>query len=226
MMQANQAQEVEQIRERMRNAFSNSYLTLLSIIQGTALATLFLKVDYLIGRHAFHTPQVVMSVGLLFTIVLLWNQYQMGVMLYYWHSQLFDAFIPFGFGVCEFSAILGLEHGAVVMLIAYGAFFALGVFAFEHQYRQLRANWGPDAYVHRLTLGFRRVDVASCAAASVIFFATAAFFARWPTGAADLTAGWLVVALSLGQAAREVVIWRQILQRLDSAASAPGGVNS
>jgi hypothetical protein len=222
MIQADQAQEVEQIRERMRNAFSNSYLTLLSIIQGTALATLFLKVDYLIGRHAFHTPQVVMSIGLLLTIVLLWNQYQMGVMLYYWDSQLFDAFIPFGFGVCEFTAILGLEHGANVALIAYGAFFALAVFAFDHQYRQLRKSWGPDACVHRLTLGLRRVDVASCVAASVIFFATAAFFARWPTGAADLVAGWLIVVLALGQAVREVVIWRQLLQRLDSVARSIG----
>jgi hypothetical protein len=217
MIRAEQAQEIAQIRDRMRNAFSGSYLTLLSIIQGTALATLFLKVDYLIGQHAFHTPQVVMSIGLLLTIVLLWNQYQMGVMLYYWNSQLFDAFIPFGFGVCEFSAILGLEHGAMVTLIAYGAFFALGVFAFEHQYSQLRKTWGADAFVHRLTKGFRRVDVASCAVAAVIFFAAAAFFARSQIAVADLVAGWLIIAVSMGQAVREVYGWRLVLQRLDSA---------
>ncbi len=217
MIQAEQAQEIAQIRDRMRNAFSNSYLTLLSIIQGTALATLFLKVDYLIGQHRFHTPQLVMAIGLLLTIVLLWNQYQIGVMLYYWNSQLFDAFIPFGFGVCEFSAILGLEHGAVVTLIAYGVFFVLGVFAFEHQYSQLRKCWGPGAFVHRLTKGFRRVDVTSCAVAAVIFFAAAAFFARSQIVVADLVTGWLIVALSAGQAVREVTVWRLALQRLDSA---------
>ena len=48
MIDANQVQEVEQIRDRMRNTFSNSYLTLLSIIQGTALATLFLKRSFMI----------------------------------------------------------------------------------------------------------------------------------------------------------------------------------
>lgn len=141
----------------------------------------------------------------------------MGVMLYYWNSKLFDAFIPFGFGVCEFSAILGLEHGAMVTLIAYGAFFVLGVFAFEHQYSQLRKSWGPDAFVHRLTKGFRRIDVASCAVAAVIFFAAAAFFARSQIVVADLVTGWLVVAVSAGQAVREVSVWRLVLQRLDSA---------
>jgi hypothetical protein len=218
MIEAKQAQEVEQIRDRMRNTFSNAYLTLLSIIQGTALATLFLKVDYLIGRQSFHAPQLVMAIGLLLSIVLLWNQYQMGVSLYYWPSQLFDAFIPFSFGIAEFSAILGLEHGGMIMLVAFGAFFALGVLAFEHQYWQLRRGAGPDAFVHRLTRGFRGLDVASCAVSAAIFLGTAAFLLRVHTGANDLVAGWVLIAVSVGQAAREVYFWNRAQQRLASAA--------
>jgi hypothetical protein len=218
MIQAKQAQEVEQIRDRMRSTFSNAYLTLLSIIQGTALATLFLKVDYLIGQQRFHVPQLVMAVGLLLTVILLWNQYQMGVSLYTWTSQLFDAFIPFSFGIAEFSGILGLEHGSMIMLIAFGSFFALAMIAFEHQYWQLRRSAGPDAFVHRLTHGFRRVDVTSCAVSALIFFATAALLSRQQTGANDLIAAWVLIAVAVGQGAREVYFWRLAQQRIAVAA--------
>jgi hypothetical protein len=214
MIQATQAQEVEQIRDRMRNTFANAYLTLLSIIQGTALATLFLKVDYLIGRQSFHLPQLVMAIGLLLTIVLLWNQYQMGVSLYAWTSQLFDAFIPFSFGIAEFIAILGLEHGSMIMLVTFGAFFALAIVAFEHQYWQLRRNAAPDGFVHKLIRGFRRFDVGSCAVSAAIFFGTAALLSRQQTGANDLVAAWVLVAVALGHAIREVYFWQRVQQRL------------
>ena len=217
MIQAKQAQEAEQIRDRMRNTFSNAYLTLLSIIQGTALATLFLKIDDLISRQSFHLPQLVMAIGLLLTIILLWNQYQMGVSLYSWTSQLFDAFIPFSFGIVEFTAILGLEHGGMIMLIAFGAFFMVAILAFEHQYWQLRRSGGPDAFVHRLTRGFRRLDVVSCAASAAIFFATAALLSRQQTGANDLVAAWVLMAVAVGQGVREVYFWNRAQQRLSSA---------
>ena len=214
MMQANRALEPEQIRDRMQATFSNSYLTLLSIIQGTALATLFLKVDYLVGLQRFHVPQLVMAIGVLLSIILLWNQYQMGVGLYYWPSSLLDAFIPFSFGIVEFSAILGLEHGGIIMLIAFGSFFALGVFAFEHQYLQLRRAAGPDAFVHRLTRGFRRLDAASCAVSAAIFFAAAAITSHQQSATADLVAGWVLIGVSVGQAMREIYFWRAAQQRL------------
>ena len=214
MLQVSRALEPDQIRERMQSTFSNSYLTLLSIIQGTALATLFLKVDELIGRQSFHAPQLVMAIGILLSIVLLWNQYQMGVSLYYWPASLMDACIPFTFGIVEFSAILGLEHGGSILLIAFGLFFALGVFAFEHQYSQLRKAAGPDAFVHRLARGFRRLDAASCAASAVIFVASAALISHQSTATADLVAGWVLIGISIGQAAREIYFWRLVQLRL------------
>jgi len=66
------------MRARIRGAFSTSYLTLLSIIQGTAFAALFAKVDSLVTQHSFHAPQAVMAFGLLLLIVALWNQYLIG----------------------------------------------------------------------------------------------------------------------------------------------------
>ncbi len=214
MTQVSRALEPEQIRKRMKETFSSSYLTLLSIIQGTALATLFLKVDYLIDRQGFHAPQLVMAVGLVLSIILLWNQYQMGVCLYYWQSSLLDAFIPFSFGIVEFTAILGLEHGGKIMLIAFGSVFVVGIYAFENQYLQLRKTAGPRAFVHRLTRGFRLLDAASCAGSAAIFFAAAAVAWHQQPSAADLVAGWVLIGIAIGQAAREIYFWRAVQQRL------------
>jgi hypothetical protein len=50
------SREREEMRARIRGAFSTSYLTLLSIIQGTAFAALFAKVDSLVTQHSFHAP--------------------------------------------------------------------------------------------------------------------------------------------------------------------------
>ncbi len=222
MTQASQALEPEQIRNRMQETFSSSYLTLLSIIQGTALATLFLKVDYLVDRQSFHAPQLVLAVGILLSIILLWNQYQMGISLYYWRPSLLDAFIPFSFGIVEFSAILGLEHGGKIMLIAFGSFFAVAVFAFENQYLQLRKTAGPQAFVHRLTRGFRLLDAASCAGSAVIFLAAAVVVSHQQTGTADLVAGWVLIGVSIGQAAREIYFWRVAQQRLSLDPSGGG----
>jgi hypothetical protein len=218
MIEASRALEPAEIRERIKTTFSNSYLTLLSIIQGTALATLFLKVDYLVGRQSFHAPQLVMAIGILLAIILLWNQYQMGVSLYYWHSSLYDAFIPFSFGIVEFSAILGLENGGMILLIAFGSFFALGVFAFEHQYLQLRRCSAPDHFVRKLTRGFRALDATSCAVSAGVFFVAALTISHLQRPTADLTAGWVLIAVSIGQAAREVYFWRVALHRLSSGA--------
>ena len=41
------ALEVEEVRERMRSAFATYYFTQLSVIQGVALAALFVKVAHL-----------------------------------------------------------------------------------------------------------------------------------------------------------------------------------
>lgn len=76
------AQQIGEIRDRLRLAFSSSYLTLLSIIQGTALAVLFAKIDHLMqGPPGFGASQALMALGLFLLIILIWHQCQLGVML-------------------------------------------------------------------------------------------------------------------------------------------------
>jgi recombination protein RecR len=79
---------------RMTTTFAATYLTLLSIIQGTTVALLFSTVQGLLGHGEFHAPQLVLTIGLFLIIVLLWHQYQIGVIVYEWVPQIVDAVIP------------------------------------------------------------------------------------------------------------------------------------
>jgi len=209
------AQEVEEVRERTRSAFATYYFTLLSIIQGVALAALFAKVDSLIQRHGYHTPQLIMTLGIFLWIVGTWHQYQMGLMLYSWTAQLFDSFTPFTLGVFEFAAIIGMDHGVSIVLLANGLFFIPGLAAFEYQYSQARRSASTVAFTDQLNAGFRAVDGMSCVMSAVISLSAAALTWRLDPASGYQAAGAsVVVILAIGHLAREAIEWSIVQRRL------------
>lgn len=215
------SEEIKEIRERMRSPFTSFFLTLLSIIQGTALAALFAKVDSLITRQNFHAPQIVMAIGIFLAIVTLWTQYQMGSLLYSWPVRVIDAFIPFVFGLFEFVMIIGMEHGAFFVLITFGLFFVIIVFGFEYQYLQVRRNFRADAFMHQLTLGFRALDSGSSLASAVILLGMAALISHsGPSVFYQLVGAWVIVAVALGHAVRQAYQWGLVEQRLADISAA------
>jgi hypothetical protein len=210
--------EREEMRARIRGAFSTSYLTLLSIIQGAAFAALFAKVQSLVTQSSFHAPEVVMAVGLLLLIVALWNQYLIGTMLYNWALQLTDSLLPFAFGVLEFAMIIQLEDGVAVLAIN-GLFFLIGAAAFEHQYWQTRKSESAE-FAAQVARGFRAVDVTSSLVIGVILLGAAALISRLgQSTVSPLVAAGTVVAVALGNLAREAYQWRLVQQRLSEMTS-------
>ena len=212
------AEEVEEIRNRTRSAFATTYLTLLSVMQGTALAALYVKVDSLIERQEFHPLQMTLTAGIFLTVVLLWNQYQMGLMLYYWTATLFDVTVPFMFAAFEFAMIIAIRYGAAAVLTTLGLFFAVGIAALEHQYWQIRRNARAAAFMHVLTRGFRALDIAACVLSAVILLGTAAVISRAPTEGNQLVGAWILVAVAIGHAVREVSEWGLAQRRLTAHA--------
>jgi hypothetical protein len=203
---------------RIRGAFSTSYLTLLSIIQGTAFAALFAKVQSLVTQHSFHAPEVVMTFGLFLLIVALWNQYLIGTMIYNWTLQLTDSLLPFGFGVFEFAMIIRLENGFSVLAIN-GLFLLVGAVAFEHQYWQTRKSESAE-FTAQVARGFRAVDVTSSVIIGVTLLGAAALISRLGQSTLnELVAGAIIVAVYLGNLAREAYQWHLVQQRLSEMAS-------
>ena len=201
------------MRARIRGAFSTSYLTLLSIIQGTAFAALFAKVDSLVTQHSFHAPQAVMAFGLLLLIVALWNQYLIGTMLYNWTLVLTDSILPFTFGVFEFAMILELQDGVAVLTIN-GLFLLMGVVGLEHQYRQARRSESAEFTAH-VARGFRAVDVTSSVVIGVLLLGATALISRFGQSTlSGLVAAGIIVAVALANLAREAHQWHLVQQRL------------
>lgn len=204
----------------MRSAFTTTYLTILSIIQGVALAVLFAKVDSLIARHLFHAPEILLSIGIFLAIVAVWNQYQMGLMIYVWTAQLFDAFIPFMLGLFEFWMISGIEHGASAVLFSNGLLLLTGLAGLEYQYFQVRSTRRADAFVHQLNRSFRATDAASAVGAALVSFGTAALISRsGPPAWHEVAGASLLVALAIGHLVREVLQWRVVQRRLSESSA-------
>ena len=205
------------LRERMTTTFAATYLTLLSIIQGTTLAFLFSNVYALLERGAFGVPQLVLTVGLFLIIILLWHQYQMGVILYEWVPQMFDAAIPFCLGAAEFCAILGLQFGSIVTAVTFAAFFVLGIVGLEYQYYQVaRATTRPG--IGGIVRGFRAWDWI-VNVVSILIFAVAAFV-LWrnpPPGGQALWANAAVVVVAVIHAVRQFIEWHLVQQRANTA---------
>jgi hypothetical protein len=218
----NRSEEVEEIRARTRDAFATTYLTLLSIIQGVALAVFFAKVDSLLARGLFHVPQILTAVGIFLAIVAVWNQYQMGVMLYTWTAQVLDAIIPFTIGLCEFAMISGMERGPAAVLFANGFLLVCGLIGFEYQYVQVRRNAGAGAFVHELNRASRATDAISTAIAAATAFTTAWLVGRFDgSSMMEMLGASLVVAIAVGHLAREMLQWRTVQRRMSEAAQPP-----
>jgi hypothetical protein len=194
------------LRERLRDSFSNTYLTLLSIIQGTALALLFGKIDNLTERNAFHVPQAILALGLFLIIALLWHQYQIGLVLYAWVPQLVDALVPFSLGACEFVAILGLQHGALTTTVTLSLFFFFAIFAFEYQYAQVARAELEEPPVFART--FRFWDLLVCIASAVLLLiASALMRAPWPGDSESIAGGVTVVLVAAMHGVRQAIQW-------------------
>ena len=194
------------LRERLKDSFSNTYLTLLSIIQGTALALLFGKIDYLTDRNAFHVPQAVLSFGLFLIIALLWHQYQIGLVLYAWVPQLVDALVPFSLGACEFIAILGLQHGAFTTTVTLALFFFFAIFGFEYQYAQVARAELESPPVFART--FRTWDLLVCVASVVmLLIASALSRSSWNGGSQSIVGGVTVVLVAIMHGVRQAIQW-------------------
>jgi len=92
------------IHHRLKDSFAPTYLTILSVIQGVALADLasVVAAEHR-GFNVLHWLLVVITFGLLIAV---WNLYSIHSMIWDWIPDVRDAIIPFLLGAIE----LTLNH--------------------------------------------------------------------------------------------------------------------
>jgi hypothetical protein len=138
------------IHNKLKDSLSPVYLTLLSVIQGVALADLALVVSA--GYRQFtliHWLLVLFNFGVLIGI---WNHYMMYNKLWDWIPDLRDACLPFLVGVLELVLNHTISLSFSAWLFTFALLYMMGALAIWH----VRWRAGKEAENSRLLSLFRR----------------------------------------------------------------------
>ena len=138
------------IHHKLKDSLSSVYLTLLSVIQGVALADLALVVGASYPQFTFmHWLLVLFNFGVLIGI---WNHYMMYNKLWDWIPDLRDACIPFVVGILELVLNHTITLSFSAWLFTFALLYMMGALAIWH----VRWRAGREAENARLLSLFRR----------------------------------------------------------------------
>jgi hypothetical protein len=138
------------IHHKLKDSLSPVYLTLLSVIQGVALADLALVVAANYQQFTLiHWLLVLFNFGVLIGI---WNHYMMYNKLWDWIPDLRDACIPFVVGVLELVLNHTISLSLSAWLFTFALLYMMGALAIWH----VRWRAGKEAENARLLSLFRR----------------------------------------------------------------------
>jgi hypothetical protein len=198
----------EIVARRIKGAFGSTYLTLMSVMQGVALAALAARVADSSGR--FDAGDWVITFDTFIVLVVVWNEYLVAALAFAWIPTFLDSLLPFSLLGAELflvHAVYGNLHG---WLLAMAGASLVSLVALI--YTRLRVGTGEAEERAAFTAigGHHLLTIASAAAGALLFlaggllydFAGLASLRSTVVGAASV-----VVALYLSRA---VVSWLRI----------------
>ena len=138
------------VHHKLKDSLSPVYLTLLSVIQGVALADLTLVVGT--GYQQFTLIQWLLVLFNFAVLIGIWNHYMMYNKLWDWIPDLRDACIPFVVGVLELVLNHTITLSLSVWLFTFALLYIMGALAVWH----VRWRAGKEAENATLLSLFRR----------------------------------------------------------------------
>jgi hypothetical protein len=113
------------VKQRLKDSFSLVYLTLLSVIQGVALADLALIVGA--GYQQFTVVRWLLVLVNLGVVITIWHTFTMHITLWCWIPDLRDTVIPFMIGAVElvFNHTISLSLSAWLFMMVIIASMAI-----------------------------------------------------------------------------------------------------
>jgi hypothetical protein len=148
MEEADSQKAAAAVRARMLDSFAPTYLTLISILQGSLLGYLFYIADQLLSGWKEQPPTFLGLARVLFigsalvANIATWNEYRMGSTTFVWVPRLPDTLVPFGLALVQFSLIRTIPLHPKYWFLSMAGFWALAAFAFWHMY--YRAGGEPE----------------------------------------------------------------------------------
>jgi hypothetical protein len=127
-----------ELATRLRGTFGVAYLTLTGVTQSVAVAVLAARVEA--TYEQFHLVHWIMVVNTFLMIVLVWNDYMIAAIAYFWTPTLADSFFPFTLLALQ----LGVAHNVYpderMWFLWTGLLMAVGAAAFGYGFWQARRH--------------------------------------------------------------------------------------
>ncbi len=118
------AAKPELLSDRLKNQFAPIYLTLTSIIQGVALATLAARVEA--TYPGFDATNWVLVAATFIAVLAVWHEYLMQVVAFVWLPSLLDSVVPFAFLATELLLVHFVYSDERGWFLALGLGFVVG----------------------------------------------------------------------------------------------------
>lgn len=208
------AQRVEQpstvIRHRLIATFGVAYLTLTGVTQSVATAVLATRVEANFENFALHHWLMTASTFLL--IVLVWNEYLIASIAYFWTPTVADALIPFALLAVELFVVHNIYPGVRAWLGSVSVMLGVGCVAFAYGFWQAGRHELHNADVID-ALGFHRaITMIATGSGCVVFGAAALLYDALGISALHTPVVLVGLLLVLATVLRGVPYWNRVAQ--------------
>jgi len=125
------------LRDQIINFFPSYYMTLISIIQATALGYLLLNFSNQLKEEVPDLSLFVIYVITFFVIIIVWYEYMMGSAALRWVPSIWDSLIPFSLGIGQFLLIcyIACKENIYYWYFSFSGVCFISFFAYLNMYR-------------------------------------------------------------------------------------------
>jgi hypothetical protein len=127
-----------ELAARLKSTFGVAYLTLTGVTQSVAMAVLAARVEA--TYEQFDPVHWVLVLNTFLVIVLVWNEYMIAAIAYFWTPTLADAFFPFGLLALQLVAAHTVFPDPRAWFLAVGALLAVGSASFAYGFSRVRRH--------------------------------------------------------------------------------------
>lgn len=201
------------IEQGIKAAYSSTYLTLMSIVQGALFAVLVDRAGRLLEAQQPFEPHhwVVLWRLLLMLLVVagVWHDYFMGCTAYNAILVFADVLFPFSLGVAQYYCIVVTNGDGIDWLLGLTAFWAVGALAYIHKWRRV-LRFSHNQYLLALLTPFFFWNITVCIGGLI------AFAVCWKLShVVDETTMTLIVTLFLfAYVVKAAYLWRRTLEAI------------
>jgi hypothetical protein len=197
----------------LRESFSTTYLTLMSIIQGATLGYLVVVVDE--GLAVFTTATWLMVATTFLIIVAVWHEYMIAVTTFTWIAGLRDSLIPFLFGGSEMMLIRSLRRPSELEWTFLAAAFVaiVALIAFINMYRSAATEEDLNNDLLVAVRFYRWLNLVFVGLASLILISFSVLEAQGDLSVAtDIALSACALGLMLAFFTRGYFYWNRVIE--------------